>query len=123
MCFIQHIVAIAQMSESNVIRKPKYDGRSKKRKWEERRTDKGSAFDGKRVKENVEENGENLEAPLEKVKRRKYVLLLGYSGQNYFGMQRFKFSSLKLLILIKHINCFVEIQKLKPSKKNYSLPC
>ncbi|GJQ87875.1 hypothetical protein Trydic_g1146 [Trypoxylus dichotomus] len=60
----------------NVLKKPRYDGRTKKRKWEERRTDNGEAFETKKEKNE------------ERIKRRKYALLLGYSGVDYYGMQR-----------------------------------
>nr|XP_022908375.1 tRNA pseudouridine synthase A-like [Onthophagus taurus] len=86
------------MSEKIPIRKPRYDGRSKKRKWEERRTDQGEAFDVKREKTE------------DRVKKRKYAILLGYSGSNYFGMQRNVFTKtieedlFKALLDSKHIN-------------------
>lgn len=69
------------------IRKIRYDGRIKKRKWEERRTDKGAAFDVKKLKETGENNDEST-VPFERIKRKKYAILLSYCGQNYFGMQR-----------------------------------
>lgn len=73
------------MSEVRPLKKPKYDGRSKKRKWEERRSDyvatgNAEAVDEKKVKDES----------FERVKRRKFVLLLGYSGEEYLGMQRYK---------------------------------
>lgn len=80
-------------SEETPIRKLRYDGRVKKRRWEERRTDKGVVFDGKKIKENGDGNVDDSTIPYERIKRRKYAILLGYSGQNYFGMQR----------LIKHV--------------------
>lgn len=66
------------MSETNVdnkeeIVKPKYDGRIKKRQWED---------------DDDSESKKTRTEPFERVKRRKYILLLGYSGINYFGMQR-----------------------------------
>lgn len=70
------VIIRRKMCDQSVLKKQRYDGRSKKRKWEERRTDKGEAFDTKK---------EKLE---ERIKRRKYALLLGYSGVDYFGMQR-----------------------------------
>lgn len=72
------------MNEAVIVRKARYDGRSKKRQWEERRTDKGAAFDVKKSKQ----EGTEDDKPFERIKRRKFALLLGYSGQNYFGMQR-----------------------------------
>ncbi|KAI4467752.1 pseudouridylate synthase [Holotrichia oblita] len=64
------------MCDAPLIKKQRYDGRTKKRKWEERRTDNGEAFEAKKEK------------PEERIKRRKYALLLGYSGVDYYGMQR-----------------------------------
>lgn len=61
-----------------LMKKCRYNGRAKKRQWEERRTDKGEVFDVKKLKPEG----------FERVKRRKYALLLGYSGTNYYGMQR-----------------------------------
>lgn len=55
-------------------KRQKYDGRSKKRSWEFNRRDDNV----KRVRTN----------PEERIKRRKYLLLLGYAGANYIGMQR-----------------------------------
>lgn len=55
--------------------KQKYDGRKKKRQWVfNRRNDD----DAKRVRT----------APEDRVKRRKYLMILGYAGANYIGMQR-----------------------------------
>jgi len=55
--------------------KPRYNGRVKKRQWEdfgrERNPEKRANFN-----------------PEDRVKRKKCCLLLGYSGANYFGMQR-----------------------------------
>lgn len=70
--------------------KRKYDGRSKKRQWEERRSDKGEGIRGvvddpKKTK--IEETSESI-ADKDKIKRRKFCFLLGYSGNDYFGMQR-----------------------------------
>lgn len=55
--------------------KPRYNGRAKKRQWE----DFGS--------EGNPEKRANFN-PEDRVKRKKFLLLLGYSGANYFGMQR-----------------------------------
>lgn len=55
-------------------KKPKYDGRCKKRKWQFDRRDDSV----KREKVN----------PEDKIKRRKYLVVLGYAGANYIGMQR-----------------------------------
>ncbi|KAK4885595.1 hypothetical protein RN001_001866 [Aquatica leii] len=62
-----------------VIKKPKYDGRTKKRKWEERRSDKGTGL--------YPEKKTSTE-PYVRIKKRKYAMLLGYSGVDYYGMQR-----------------------------------
>lgn len=73
------------------IKKPRYDGRTKKRKWEERRTDKGGAIGiiSKQAKlENTNVTEVSVEKIIDKIKRRKFVLLMGYSGVNYSGMQR-----------------------------------
>ncbi|KAF5283528.1 hypothetical protein FQR65_LT13849 [Abscondita terminalis] len=62
-----------------VIKKPKYDGRTKKRKWEDRRSDKGAGlYPEKKVCDEV----------YVRIKKRKYAMLLGYSGVDYYGMQR-----------------------------------
>lgn len=76
---------------SEKIKKIRYDGRSKKRRWEERRTDKGEKI-GLNSKHVKLENEAMVNAPIEKVidkiKRRKFVLLMGYLGNGYLGMQR-----------------------------------
>ncbi|XP_031636723.1 tRNA pseudouridine synthase A-like [Contarinia nasturtii] len=56
------------------MKKTKYDGRSKKRAWVFNRRDD----DAKRVRTN----------PEDRVKRRKYLMVMGYAGSNYIGMQR-----------------------------------
>lgn len=58
--------------------KYKYNGKIKKRNWEDRRSDRDSITDEKRQKID----------PKDRVKRRKFAILLGYSGADYFGMQR-----------------------------------
>lgn len=67
----------AKLQEPNKksMKKQRYDGRSKKRRWENRRDDDN---DTKRVRTN----------PEERIKKRKYCMLLGYAGANYHGMQR-----------------------------------
>lgn len=55
--------------------KSRYNGRVKKRQWE----DYGS--------EGNPEKRANFN-PEDRVKRRKWCVLLGYSGANYYGMQR-----------------------------------
>lgn len=62
-----------------IIKKSKYNGRIKKRKWEERRTDKGAALHPEK---------KVCEESFVRIKRRKYAMLLGYSGVDYYGMQR-----------------------------------
>lgn len=54
--------------------KPKYDGRHKKRRWDFNRRD-----------DNVKRTRTE---PEDRVKRRKYLVVLGYAGANYVGMQR-----------------------------------
>lgn len=54
--------------------KGKYNGRSKKRSWEFNRRDDNV----KRVRTD----------PEDRVKRRKFLLVIGYAGANYVGMQR-----------------------------------
>ncbi|XP_044259012.1 tRNA pseudouridine synthase A [Tribolium madens] len=76
-----------KMSEVKIVRKPRYDGRVKKRQWEERRSDKGEGLDSQKskiVKKETDVTGELIE----KIKRKKFAVLLGYSGTNYYGMQR-----------------------------------
>lgn len=73
------------------IKKTRYDGRSKKRKWEDRRSDKGEVLEHD-SKQSKLENNRVVEVPVEKIidkiKKRKFVLLMGYSGVGYLGMQR-----------------------------------
>ncbi|KAJ8969988.1 hypothetical protein NQ317_007035 [Molorchus minor] len=78
-----------KMSDTKLFKKNRYDGRSKKRQWEERRTDKSESFnkESKKIKINNESDDPNITAA-EKIKRRKYCLLMGYSGSDYYGMQR-----------------------------------
>lgn len=63
--------------------KAKYNEKTKKRKWE---------FNTNRTKEvdatNGEENDEKRVRIGERIKLRKYGILMGYSGVGYFGMQR-----------------------------------
>lgn len=59
-------------------KKPRYDGRYKKRQWEDRSKDAENGIDRKRACFN----------PEDRVKKRKFCLLMGYSGANYLGMQR-----------------------------------
>lgn len=57
-------------------KQPRYNGQQKKRRWEHfnRRDDS----DEKRVRTN----------PEERVKKRKYCMLMGFAGANFVGMQR-----------------------------------
>lgn len=72
------------MSEASPLKKLRYDGRSKKRKWEERRSDYVAAANSEATTEEKKAKNQTFE----RIKRRKYVLLLSYSGASYFGMQR-----------------------------------
>lgn len=60
--------------EKTEPKRHRYDGRSKKRRW---------VFD--RRDDNVKRE---RTAPEDRVKRRKYLMVLGYAGANYIGMQR-----------------------------------
>ncbi|XP_056636243.1 pseudouridylate synthase 1 homolog isoform X1 [Diorhabda sublineata] len=78
------------LGESKPLKKIKYDGRSKKRQWEERRRDKGESLRDNSKESKIPKLEGETESLVEKdkVKRRKFCLLLGYSGSDYFGMQR-----------------------------------
>ncbi|KAF5294433.1 hypothetical protein FQA39_LY13418 [Lamprigera yunnana] len=69
-----------------VIKKPKYNGFSKKRKWEERRSDKGEGLYANSTPPPISSE------PYVRIRKWKYVMLLGYSGADYFGMQRNPFT-------------------------------
>lgn len=56
----------------------RYDGRKKKRQWQG-----GTPYD-----ETTPRPKQDRTEPFERVKRKKYALLMGYCGKNYFGMQR-----------------------------------
>lgn len=75
------------VSEIRMPQKVKYDGRSKKRQWQERRTDKGAGLDPTLPKL-LKVDGESAVQPIDKIKRRKFAVLMGYSGVGYYGMQR-----------------------------------
>lgn len=62
--------------------KPRYDGRSKKRNWEDYSAPRSADGEGGSSEKRANFN------PADRVKRKKFCLLLGYSGVNYFGMQR-----------------------------------
>lgn len=72
------------------IKKTRYDGRCKKRRWEDRRSDKGEnlGVNSKQVKLQNAKVEVPVESIIDKIKRRKFVLLMGYSGVGYLGMQR-----------------------------------
>lgn len=80
---------VVSMSDMKAFKRARYDGRSKKRLWEERRSDKGEGIGCEAPsKKSKDENDEVAKKAFDKVKRRKFCLLMGYSGVNYFGMQR-----------------------------------
>lgn len=54
-------------------KKPRYDGRKKKRQWEQ-----DNIVDEKRAKMD----------PEDKIRRKKFCVILGYAGAKYIGMQR-----------------------------------
>lgn len=60
------------------VPKKRYDGRHKKRQWQDRSKDAENDIAEKRAHFN----------PEDRVRKRKFCLLMGYSGANYFGMQR-----------------------------------
>lgn len=66
--------------------KPRYDGRSKKRNWVDYRNDRNAAEAA--TGEDHPETKRAAFNPADRVKRRKYCVLMGYSGVDYFGMQR-----------------------------------
>ena len=63
----------ARNEEKVNIRKERYNGKMKRRDWQE------ESEEAKKIR---------LEKPVDRVKRRKSLILLGYSGVNYIGMQR-----------------------------------
>lgn len=65
----------AEKTSKNERYKQRYNGRIKKRGWED------YSVEGSREKRTCLN-------PEERIKRKKVCLLLGYSGVNYFGMQR-----------------------------------
>lgn len=65
--------------------KSRYNGRVKKRQWEDRRSDESSVSE-KRM--NIDNNTNGDGEKFERIKRKKCAILLGYSGINYYGMQR-----------------------------------
>ncbi|XP_018319729.1 tRNA pseudouridine synthase A isoform X2 [Agrilus planipennis] len=85
-CLLKHnpLESLKSMSTTLEIKKPRYNGKTKKRRWEERRSDKGEGL--------YSEKKTKTDEPFVRIKRRKYAMLLGYSGADYFGMQRNPFS-------------------------------
>lgn len=71
------------MDGENNSKNGKYDGRSKKRQWQDRRSD----FRQSKISK-TEENCDTISEPFERIKRKKYAMLLGYCGVGYYGMQR-----------------------------------
>lgn len=59
--------------ENSKKRKERYNGKVKRREWQQ---------------ETEEAKKARLENPVDRVKRKKALVLLGYSGVKYFGMQR-----------------------------------
>ncbi|CAH1159409.1 unnamed protein product [Phaedon cochleariae] len=111
-----------KMEGTKPFKKEKYDGRTKKRQWEDRRTDKGEGLqiksdDPKKVK--VE--NDQTEKVVDKVKRRKFALLMGYSGAEYYGMQRnpntrtIEEDLFKALLKTELINeeCYTQVQNMQ----------
>lgn len=111
---------VAVMSETNSASKQRYDGRSKKRQWEERRTDKGEGLEAIKSKKS-KDNDSSIKGTVDKIKRRKYTLLMGYSGVDYFGMQRnpntktIEEDLFKALLGCKFINeeCYNQVQNMQ----------
>lgn len=72
---LQNISTLDKKQRKKEPYKPRYDGRAKKRNWEdysaEGQSEKRACFN-----------------PADRIKRKKCCLLMGYSGVNYFGMQR-----------------------------------
>nr|XP_023016254.1 tRNA pseudouridine synthase A [Leptinotarsa decemlineata] len=112
----------SQMSDTKPIKKQKYDGRSKKRQWEDRRTDKGEGLNiGPKKQKNEENQNVTQDTKPDKVKRRKFCLLMGYSGDNYYGMQRNPYTKtieedlFKALLKTELINeeCYNQVQNMQ----------
>ncbi|XP_060530503.1 pseudouridylate synthase 1 homolog [Cylas formicarius] len=78
------------MNKNKEVRKPRYDGRTKKRQWEERRSDKGEGLDPTlpKLQKVIDKIPASEKTLADKIKRRKYAILLGYLGTDYYGMQR-----------------------------------
>lgn len=76
------------MNGGETNKKPKYDGRSKKRQWQDRRTDKGAGLDPLLQPKLPRLDELTQNSIIDKIKRRKFAILMGYSGVGYYGMQR-----------------------------------
>lgn len=115
---------VLNMSDIKAFKRTRYDGRTKKRQWEERRSDKGeaigSATPSKKTKSENDE-AEEAKQTLDKIKRRKFCLLMGYSGVGYYGMQRNPHTKtieedlFKALFKIGLINedCYMQVQNMQ----------
>ena len=74
--------AIEQKSKENKFNKnkstykPRYNGKCKKRQWDDSE------------KTDISDKRQCI-SPFDRIKKRKSIILLGYSGVNYFGMQRY----------------------------------
>ncbi|CRK99788.1 CLUMA_CG013096, isoform A [Clunio marinus] len=74
----EHIAKVREKkTERDKIRKERYNGKFKRREWVEESEEAKKA----RLEQNPID-------PEDRIKRKKSVVLLGYSGVNYFGMQR-----------------------------------
>lgn len=74
---VNEVTASKQYRRPQYRKKQRYDGRKKKRNWEFNKRD-DEISDEKRMKMN----------PEDKIRRRKFCVILGYAGANYIGMQR-----------------------------------
>jgi len=110
----------ATMSKPNFVPKPKYDGRTKKRQWEERRSDKGEGLDPTKPKITKTDDS-SVQNSMDKIKRRKFAILMGYSGTGYYGMQRnpntktIEEDLFKALLDCNFINqeCYTQVQNMQ----------
>ncbi|XP_045469503.1 tRNA pseudouridine synthase A [Harmonia axyridis] len=108
----QFTVQSSIMQEENKAKRLKYDGRLKKRQWQDRRSDNRDS--------KISKTNENSE-PFERIKRRKYAMLMGYCGVGYFGMQRnptmktIEEDLFNALFKTNHINqeCFDVVQNMQ----------
>lgn len=72
----------ASAAKEKVPYKSRYDGRKKKRQWQGGTSDYSEQTPRAKM-----EKADDAE-PFERIKRKKYALLLGYCGKTYYGMQR-----------------------------------